>query len=1046
MRTLCVALLAGVVLAPAAAAADLRFFEDAAVRAVQFVDEHEGWAAGDDGVVWHSIDGGRTWERQPTGVRASLRSVCFLDPYTGWVAGREELPHGGSLGVLLVTRDGGLKWQRVAAGSLPGLNGVRFTDAWHGLAFGDGTDQFPTGLFQTADGGRTWQPLPGARTPSWLAAHFLDANKVLLAGAWGRLAVLRQGSLGEADIDAPGGRSIHALAAAGKRAFAAGQGGLVVSADAAGRWGYAPLPFAAELQANCDFHAVAVRDEHVWVAGRPGSVVLHSADGGGKWELQPTGQALPLHGLFFLDARRGWAVGELGTILRTEDGGKTWQAGHRGGRRAAVLFVHARPAALSLDTVAQLGVDDGYLTAAVRVAAADPASATPDRAADGPRLSAAMRQTGGAAGELLWQFPVTAHAAGAPPRTLLAAWDRLHADGAADQLLRQLVLALRVWRPDVVLTDHPDAVVSGSGADALVAEAVREAFQRAADPRAYPEQLQPLGLALWKPSKLYACWDGHTSAQVVLDTTANLASLEGAPREFATPAAGLLSEPAPTLPPQRFYRLLASRIDGAEAHRHLLQGVPLSPSGDCRRPAAEVKELSPELTKALRNGRNLVALAESPPDGLSDPNRLLAGVGPALAALPDDRAARAAFRIASQFARTGQWLQAREVFLLLVDRYPAHPVAADAYRWLIQYNTSSEARRRHETNQYRLETVIKAQAPVNVGGGDDKPNERGGADATRDKRSPRPKLESLKMATTGGVDMTREQQLTLLGGLAEAREWYQGSLKLAPRLAAFGPVLAGDPSLQFCLNAARRQLGDVETARQWYARFRSEHPSGPWSDNAAAELWLANRAGLPPKTFAACRQTSTPPYLDGQLDDPCWQGKPFVLRNAVGDTLADYPTEVWLAYDKDFLYLALRCKHPSGRQVAAVKGRSADADLRPYDRVGLLLDLDRDYVTYFHLQVDQRGCVCDDCWGDRSWNPRWFVALHSDATAWQVEAAIPMAELTGENVTVGKAWACNVVRVLPGRGVQAWSLPADVEPRPEGLGLLIFAAENKRGE
>src|SRR5438132_2574961 len=112
MRTLCVALLAGLVLAPAAAGADARPFEDAAVRAVQFVDEHEGWAAGDDGVVWHSIDGGRTWERQPTGVRASLRSVCFLDPYTGWVAGREERPHpGGSVGVLLVTRDGGLIWQ-----------------------------------------------------------------------------------------------------------------------------------------------------------------------------------------------------------------------------------------------------------------------------------------------------------------------------------------------------------------------------------------------------------------------------------------------------------------------------------------------------------------------------------------------------------------------------------------------------------------------------------------------------------------------------------------------------------------------------------------------------------------------------------------------------------------------------------------------------------------------------------------------------------------------------------------------------------------------
>src|SRR5215470_16613877 len=83
---------------PARAAAPA--FDDAALHAVQFVDDREGWAVGDEGVIWHSIDGGRHWERQPSGVRASLRSLHFLDPYTGWVAGREELPNGsGSAGV-----------------------------------------------------------------------------------------------------------------------------------------------------------------------------------------------------------------------------------------------------------------------------------------------------------------------------------------------------------------------------------------------------------------------------------------------------------------------------------------------------------------------------------------------------------------------------------------------------------------------------------------------------------------------------------------------------------------------------------------------------------------------------------------------------------------------------------------------------------------------------------------------------------------------------------------------------------------------------------
>jgi len=31
--------------------------------------------------------------------------------------------------------------------------------------------------------------------------------------------------------------------------------------------------------------------------------------------------------------------------------------------------------------------------------------------------------------------------------------------------------------------------------------------------------------------------------------------------------------------------------------------------------------------------------------------------------------------------------------------------------------------------------------------------------------------------------------------------------------------------------------------------------------------------------------------------------------------------------------------------------------------------------------------------------------------------------------------------VLPGKGIQSWSTPADATPRPEGMGLLEFRAE-----
>src|SRR5262245_2627549 len=139
MRPFLVALMTSVALLPATLADDLPAFDDAPLHAVQFVDRNEGWAVGDDGVVWHTIDGGKNWERQITGVRASLRSVHFLNPYTGWIAGRDELPNGGgSNGVLLYTRDGGLKWQLVTVNSLPGLHRVRFLDSKTGYVIGDG--------------------------------------------------------------------------------------------------------------------------------------------------------------------------------------------------------------------------------------------------------------------------------------------------------------------------------------------------------------------------------------------------------------------------------------------------------------------------------------------------------------------------------------------------------------------------------------------------------------------------------------------------------------------------------------------------------------------------------------------------------------------------------------------------------------------------------------------------------------------------------------------------------------------------------------------
>jgi hypothetical protein len=390
-----------------------------------------------------------------------------------------------------------------------------------------------------------------------------------------------------------------------------------------------------------------------------------------------------------------------------------------------------------------------------------------------------------------------------------------------------------------------------------------------------------------------------------------------------------------------------------------------------------------------------------------------------LAKLPDDHAVAAGLAIANQYARKGQWHLAREAFLLIVDRYPSHPLATDAYRWLIRHAASSEARRRHELGQFLVTSKVSF---ANAG----------------------PAQEATPIQVVKGFEPSRTGGLTFLSDKTETRQWYRGSLEIGKRLSSLGPLYASDPSIQFSLQAARRHMGEFAPALEWFQAFKTHAPPGPWQDAAAAEIWLA-KGGPAPAKLALCRQCADKPYLDGVFDDPCWQGlQPLVLADAAGTTAKDHPTEARFAYDSQFLYVALRCRHPAGAHVAPVTKRGRDDNLDAYDRVGILLDLDRDYATCFHLEVDQRGCVREDCWGDRNWNPRWFVACKSNDEEWCIEAAIPLGELTGERIAVNTAWAFNLTRILPGRGVQSWSQPADVEPRPEGMSILLFFQPNEK--
>lgn len=110
---------------------------------------------------------------------------------------------------------------------------------------------------------------------------------------------------------------------AGTRLVAVGERGVVLLSDDEG----AHWRQAGTVPVDATLTAVSFADARQgWAVGHLG-VILHSADGGETWSVQRIDpiEDRPLFAVAFTDARNGVAVGLWSLMLRTRDGGRTWE-------------------------------------------------------------------------------------------------------------------------------------------------------------------------------------------------------------------------------------------------------------------------------------------------------------------------------------------------------------------------------------------------------------------------------------------------------------------------------------------------------------------------------------------------------------------------------------------------------------------------------------------------------------------------------------------------------------------------------------------------
>jgi photosystem II stability/assembly factor-like uncharacterized protein len=275
-----------------------------------------GWT---EVIILRTIDGGKNWVKQPSGIKGRFSKLSFTDANTGTIVGpSESYPY---IGNILRTTDGGASWINQTKGPTSYIWGVYFTDANNGTAVGEyGT------ILRTSDGGTNWVQKNSGVTKLLNDVCFIDANiGTVVGGGWDgqdKGIILRTTDGGNSWTNQSIGTTYGGLWGVSftdvNNGITVGASGLILRTTNGGNnWINQSLGIYNYLT------DVSFTDANTGTIVGEGGIILRTTNGGDSWLTQFSGTTNGLDGVCFTDVNTGWAVG-WGTILKTTDGGKTW--------------------------------------------------------------------------------------------------------------------------------------------------------------------------------------------------------------------------------------------------------------------------------------------------------------------------------------------------------------------------------------------------------------------------------------------------------------------------------------------------------------------------------------------------------------------------------------------------------------------------------------------------------------------------------------------------------------------------------------------------
>jgi hypothetical protein len=194
---------------------------------------------------------------------------------------------------------------------------------------------------------------------------------------------------------------------------------------------------------------------------------------------------------------------------------------------------------------------------------------------------------------------------------------------------------------------------------------------------------------------------------------------------------------------------------------------------------------------------------------------------------------------------------------------------------------------------------------------------------------------------------------------------------------------------------------------------------------SALLIAAAAAAAAPPPRAVTAVPASGPIRVDGQLLEPPWQTagfEEFRQSDPQDGAMATERTTVWVAFDKNNLYVAARCRDAQPGRIVRLLGRR-DEEV-PSDWFYLGVDPYYDRRTGYYFGLNPAGAIIDgtisnDETQDSTWDGVWEGASRVDGGGWTLEMRIPFDQLRFRRQEA-YLWGVNFVRIIKRRNETDW--------------------------